>query len=54
MGLDEETNMVENKLPDYDAPEEQDFVEADVVGEVKVVEPTPTPTTSNDFENDEF
>lgn len=54
MGMDEETNMVENKLPDYDAPEEQDFVEAEVVEEVKAVEPTPTPTTSNDFENDEF
>ena len=55
MGMDEETNMVENKLPDYDAPEEQDFEEA-----VVVEEPTPTPTptttttTSNDFENDEF
>jgi recombination protein RecT len=58
MGMDEETNMVENKLPDYDAPEEQDFVEAEVVEEVKVIEPTPTTTPpstpSNDFENDEF
>lgn len=54
MGMDEETNMVENKLPDYDAPEEQDFVEAEVVEEVKAVEPTPTPTPSTDFENDEF
>ena len=52
MGMDEETNMVENKLPDYEAPEEQDFVEAEVVSEVKVVEPTPTP--SSDFDNDEF
>lgn len=54
MGMDEETNMVENKLPDYDAPEEQEFVEAEVVEEPKVVEPTPTPVPSNDFENDEF
>ena len=54
MGMDEETNMVENKLPDYDAPEEQEFVEAVVVEEPRVVEPTPTPAPSNDFENDEF
>lgn len=56
MGMDEETNMVENKLPDYDSPEDQDFQEAEVVEEPKAVEPipTPTPTTSNDFENDEF
>ena len=35
--------------------EEQEFVEADKpVEEPKVVEPTPTPAPSNDFENDEF
>lgn len=54
MGMDEETNIIENKLPDYDAPEEQEFVEAEVVEEPKVVEPTPTPAPTNDFENDEF
>ena len=46
MGMDEETNMIENKLPDYEDAEEQpytsattDFVEVEEVEEVKVVEP---------------
>lgn len=46
MGMDEETNMIENKLPDHEDVEEQpytstttDFVEVEEVEEVKVVEP---------------
>lgn len=45
MGMDEETNMIENKLPDHEAVDEQpynapeDFVEVEEVEEVKVVEP---------------
>ena len=44
MGMDEETNMIENKLPDHEAVDEQpyneptDFVEAEEVPEV-VAEP---------------
>lgn len=48
-----QANYADNKN-DKDV-DEQEFVEADKpVVEAKVVEPTPTPTTSNDFENDEF
>lgn len=46
MGMDEETNMIENKLPDHEDVEEQsytstttDFVEVEEAEEVKVVEP---------------
>lgn len=46
MGMDEETNMIENKLPDYEDAEDQtytstttDFVEVEEAEEVKVVEP---------------
>lgn len=46
MGMDEETNMIENKLPDHEDVEEQsytstttDFVEVEEVEEVKDVEP---------------
>ena len=46
MGMDEETNMIENKLPDHESVDEQsytstttDFVEVEEVEEVKVVEP---------------
>lgn len=46
-----QANYADNKN-DKEAPEEQDFEEAVVVEEPKVVEPTTT--TSNDFENDEF
>ena len=48
-----QANYADNKN-DKDV-DEQEFVEADKpVVEAKVVEPTPTPTTSNDFDNDEF
>lgn len=48
-----QANYADNKN-DKDV-DEQEFVEADKpVVEPKAVEPTPTPTTSNDFENDEF
>lgn len=48
-----QANYADNKN-DKDV-DEQEFVEADKpVVEAKVVEATPTPTTSNDFENDEF
>lgn len=48
MGMDEETNMIENKLPDYEDAEDQTYtskttdfeeVEEQEVEEVKVVEP---------------
>lgn len=42
MGMDEETNIIENKLPDVDEQpynEPTDFVEVEEVEEVKVVEP---------------
>ena len=46
MGMDEETNMIENKLPDHEDVEEQsytstttDFVEVEEAVEVKVAEP---------------
>lgn len=45
ISMDEETNMIENKLPDHEAVDEQpynapeDFVEVEEVEEVKVVEP---------------
>lgn len=48
-----QANYADNKN-DKDV-DEQEFVEADKpVVEAKVVEPTPTPAPSNDFENDEF
>lgn len=47
-----QANYADNKN-DKDV-DEQEFVEAEVVEEPKVVEPTPTPAPSNDFENDEF
>ena len=48
-----QANYADNKN-DKDV-DEQEFVEADKpVVEAKVVDPTPTPTPSSDFENDEF
>lgn len=47
-----QANYADNKN-DKDV-DEQEFVEAEVVKEPRVVEPTPTPTPSSDFENDEF
>lgn len=48
-----QANYADNKN-DKDV-DEQEFVEADKpTEEPKVVEPTPTPVTTNDFENDEF
>lgn len=48
-----QANYADNKN-DKDV-DEQEFVEADKpTEEPKVVEPTPTPAPSNDFENDEF
>ena len=48
-----QANYADNKN-DKDV-DEQEFVEADKpIEEPKVVEPTPTPTPSNGFENDEF
>lgn len=48
-----QANYADNKN-DKDV-DEQEFVEADKpVAEAKVVEPTPTPAPSTDFENDEF
>ena len=48
-----QANYADNKN-DKDV-DEQEFVEADKPAvEAKVVEPTPTPAPSNDFENDEF
>lgn len=68
ISMDEETNMIENKLPDYEDAEDQtytskttDFEEVEEVEEVKVVEPvkvdepTPVAETPKDIEpNDDF
>lgn len=55
---DDDSPLAGDRMPEVDEQsgvEEQqpmDFVEAEVIEEPKVAEPTPT--TSNDFENDEF
>lgn len=57
---DDDAPLAGDRMPEVDEQsgvEEQqtmEFVEAEVVEEPKVVEPTPTPAPTNDFENDEF
>jgi recombination protein RecT len=57
---DDDAPLAGDRMPEVDEQsgvEEQqtmEFVEAEVVEEPKVVEPTPTPAPSNEFENDEF
>lgn len=57
---DDDSPLAGDRMPEVDEQsgvEEQqtmEFVEAEEVEEPKVVEPTPTPAPSSDFENDEF
>ena len=57
---DDDAPLAGDRMPEVDEQsgvEEQqtmEFVEAEVIEEPKVVEPTPTPAPSNEFENDEF
>lgn len=51
--VDEQSGIVESQQMEFEEATDVVVVETPVV-EAKVVEPTPTPTTSNDFENDEF
>lgn len=57
---DDDAPLAGDRMPEVDEQsgveerQTMEFVEAEVVEEPKVVEPTPTPAPSNEFENDEF
>lgn len=57
---DDDSPLAGDRMPEVDEQsgveehQTMEFVEAEEVEEPKVVEPTPTPAPSSDFENDEF